>query len=836
MTRYFLTSVKIEGFRGIRNEGQPLEVKFNPGAINSIFAANTLGKSSLFEAIAYAITGNVPKLERMVSAESAKDYYCNLFHSKHRAEINLTLTADDGSGDVVIAVVREASGRRSVSSPNGYANPEALLATLAEETVLLDHQTFVKFLLDSPLERGKAFSSLLGLSKLAEMRQGLLTVANTMAFNSDSNLKILETHVALAGTQFNQAKQALRQDYLSLAGLPIPEPIDLAQAAANTVQVLARETLLKPLCENLTLDKLDFTKISSTIKTAEKSDEQERLKTIIIEIAGLEGLAPASCEAAEMQDLLQLCKAKDTALAATKGVSFRDLYAAVRQVYDDRSWTSATVCPACESSPASPPYEFVVKQLRQYETADEAAAKFGAAWKAAACAARLQKLEAKLTATANASENLFKKVNGALEMGQGTERDLTTVSERISKLDEARVEQLAGLKLEKTSIERSLPPSLVALIEQVERAKRIKATLVQMGSLTASIASTNRKIGDRKRWKTFIDNACSTFEEAEARLSEKLTSAMARRYKDMYATIASGKHIVPSVEQKKNSIELNLRLENFFGQKNRSAIPLLSESYRNAVAISIFLSASLQRRPTARFIVLDDVTSSFDAGHQWALMEVLRKQVGLPLNKDGLQVIILSHDGLLEKYFDKLGNAVGWNHQHLQGLPPDGNLLTQAQGAERLRAEAERFLNAGEVAHAEPLIRQHLEYRLLQIISRVGIPVPLDFAIRGDRKMVGNALEAIKSAVEVTAAANRLVMTHQQQADISGGQLLAIVANWVSHYETASASSLDPRVLLGVLSACDAFADCFNYDCSCQQLGKTVRRYYKSLSAKHCGC
>jgi DNA repair exonuclease SbcCD ATPase subunit len=836
MTRYFLTAVKIEGFRGIRNEGKPLEIKFDPGAVNSIYAANGLGKSSVFEAIAYAITGNVPKLERMVSAESAKDYYCNHFHTKRRAEITLTFAADDGSDDVVITVEREASGKQTVISPSGYAKPEMLLATLAEEAILLDHQTFVKFLLDSPLERGKTFSSLLGLSKLAEMRQGLLTVANTMAFNSDSNLKVLESQVAFACGELLQAKQALRQDYFSLTGLAVPDPIDLVRTAANAVQALASVALLKPLCENMTLDKLDFLKISSTIKTQEKSEEQERLKTIISNIAAMEALAPSAGEAAEMQNLMQLCAAKDAAFAATKGASFHDLYAAVRKVYDDGSWTNPTVCPACESSPASPPYEIVVKQLKQYEAADEAVVKFGAAWTAATYASRLQKLEAKLIAPANASENLYNKVNSALRTGQGTERDLRAVSERISKLDEARAEQLTRANAEKALIEGSLPPSLVALIEQVERAKRIKATLMQMGALTQSIVSTNRKIAERKRWKAFIDDACDTFEQAEARLSGKLTSAMATQYKEMYATIASGKHIVPSVEQKKNSIDLNLRLENFFGLKNMSAMPLLSESYRNAVAISIFLSASLQRKPTARFIVLDDVTSSFDAGHQYALMEVLRTQVGLPLNKDGLQVILLSHDGLLEKYFDKLGNTVGWNHQHLQGLPPDGNLMTQAQGAERLRTTAESFLHAGQGKQAEPLIRQHLEYRMLQIISKVGIPVPLDFAIRGDRKMVSNALEAIQLAVEITAEAKRLVMTPQQQTDISMVHVPALMANWVSHYETASASSFDPRVLLGILSTCDGFAECFRYDCSCLQPGKTVRRYYKSLSAKHCRC
>jgi hypothetical protein len=102
--------------------------------------------------------------------------------------------------------------------------------------------------------------------------------------------------------------------------------------------------------------------------------------------------------------------------------------------------------------------------------------------------------------------------------------------------------------------------------------------------------------------------------------------------------------------------------------------------------------------------------------------------------------------------------------------------------------------------------------------------------------MVSNALEAIKAAVEVHAAANRLVMTPQQRADIESAHVPALIANWVSHYETASSASLDSRVLLGVLKTCDSLAECFQYDCSCRQPGTITKVYYKNLVAKQCRC
>jgi DNA repair exonuclease SbcCD ATPase subunit len=62
MTRYYLRELSIEGFRGINNAGDPLQIKLQPEAVNSIHAPNGVGKTSIFEAIHYAIFGEVPRL------------------------------------------------------------------------------------------------------------------------------------------------------------------------------------------------------------------------------------------------------------------------------------------------------------------------------------------------------------------------------------------------------------------------------------------------------------------------------------------------------------------------------------------------------------------------------------------------------------------------------------------------------------------------------------------------------------------------------------------------------------------------------------------------------
>src|ERR1035438_9237412 len=184
----------------------------------------------------------------------------------------------------------------------------------------------------------------------------------------------------------------------------------------------------------------------------------------------------------------------------------------------------------------------------------------------------------------------------------------------------------------------------------------------------------------------------------------------------MYKEVTKNPEIVPLLKKSDTSEELHLRLAHFYGLSDLSAATLLPESYRNALAICIYLAAVLQLSSTARFVVLDDLTSSFDAGHQWSLMELIRTKVAYPSNPNGPQVIILSHDGLLEKYFDTMASEAKWHHQRLQGLPPKGLVYPHTQDINRLEQAARQQLSAGQTDLAMPLIRQYLEQKLLQVI------------------------------------------------------------------------------------------------------------------------
>ena len=832
MPRYFLTRLAVEGFRGVNNENDPLDISFRPDTVNSVFALNGIGKSSVFEALCYAIHGAIPKLQLLQAQERPQDYYCNRFHSKNTASILMEFKPDDGAATVSIRVDRDAGGNRTVSSTSGHADPESFLATLKEAFALLDYRTFARFIEESPLERGRTFSALLGLAEYSDCRQALQAASDSRALTTDLEIKVLTAAVGAAQKAAQKALVTLRSSYENVTGKPLEDVSKLNPCAVEVTAALGSVELLKSHFTGKSLDEIDFVKIKTAIKSVEGGEKRRELEKAIVSITALESLAvhdPAAI-AAEQKKIGALIDERDQLLASTRGDLFKRLYESARDVISKGVWTENDKCPLCESDLPSSISGHVNEQLAQYA---DAAAKIEAikdSWHASAWKRSLSAHESTAPLSVEPQNRQLSELDGKFLSGNVSKDDLIAAVKWISGLTGKAAETLKAARDRRETLEKELPPSLVHLTEQVEYGRQFKDALKLYRDYQQEEAAQQARLEIRERWKTFILNATAIFSGAEATLSKARIKGIDAEYKSMFREIMQVSDVVPDLRRADDREDLHVQLSDFHGQHRLSARALLSESYRNALAISVFLAAALKHSGAPRFIVLDDVTSSFDAGHQYFLMELIRTNLQQPQNSDGLQFIILSHDVLLEKYFDRLGSTTSWHHNKLQGSPPMGAILHQAQGADRLKTTIVSLLSAGQVSQAEPLIRQYLEYKLQQIIRRVDIPVPIDFAIKDTSRMVGNCLDAITSVIELHNKAGTLVLDVQQVQDIDTSHVPAIVGNWVSHYETGLGSSLSASVLGGVVTSIDALAECFRYDDTTD--GSTVRRWYKSLSKR----
>lgn len=832
MPRYFLTKLSVEGFRGIKNEGDPLTLSFKSDAVNSIYAQNGIGKTSLYEAISYAIFDKLPKLDGLQRSERPEAYYVNRFHTGQVGSIALEFTPDDGSPVVDIVVQRTAAGQRTVTSPTGHPSPAEFLAALAEDFTVVDYGKFARFIDDTPLERGRTFSSLIGLTRFARLRQRFDQASNTRAFNTDFQMAALRASLDAADRRVRETRTAALAAFEEVTGSAIQDLTGEAARISEVTTALASVPTLAAVFAGKDILTVDMDAARAAILAAEGGPVKAEYQRVVRDIESLIQCALAPEATADAEALLDFARRFDSAVALAGSKSHQDLFEAAKQVVEGEDWVDPQQCPVCDTRIDEPIAVRMERLLERYREADQLGDELKTAIGASAWLAWIEKLEACAPLGVTDERKHRSAIRRLAEENRLTEGRLREAVENAQRLEAERQTTLTTLQARETELQAQLPPSLVALTQKLEAGNRFREAILghRTASKEASDLRTHKKW--RERWQKFIGDAATIVGEAESRLATRRINAIETSYQDLFRDIVrGGVDMQPKLERAANSEDVDLKLDNFYGEVGISARAVLSESYRNAIAASIFFAAAVKQTGPARFMILDDITSSFDGGHQFALMEALRTKLQAAAVADGLQFIVLSHDTLLEKYFDRTASDhLNWYHQRLQGAAPTGNVYASQLDANRLKALATTHLQAGQVEIGQPFVRQYLEFKLSQIISKLRIPVPPDYAIRSDTKTVGNALDAISQAIDLFDAAGKLILTQQQKTDFRNQHIPSIIANYVSHYETGGGTPINAHVLMGVLQSVDDLADCFRYDDT--STTPPTRRWYRNLSAR----
>lgn len=837
MSRYYLRKVTIEGFRGINNQGDPLVLDLDPDKVTSIFGRNGTGKSSTFESLAYAITGEIARLAGMQQrVENPSSYYLNKFHPGP-ATIGLVFEADDTGDQIIVTVTRDNSGQRTVTA-SGVSDAQAFLHEINCDTLLLDYNTFNEFVMSRPLERGRSFSKLLGLSKLSDLRGRLATVSDTRNLNSDSDLKLWQERLKLAQTAkaaaINIALQSLNK--VVEHGLK-PDEFSPERLEEICLSSLRGNPILGPLSENKRLIELDLITCRQRLEEAEGGQDRRELERLVAQKTTLDDtvLTP------DVQSRVVVIRAeiarRNALVNASRGEGLKELYSAARNVLSG-GWGPER-CPLCEDrwdhpSGLSLP-DYVQRELGAFAEILELESRLRDQWHALVrpmtSMNQLSALQA-LGIITGTPEILVRSVSITLP----SEADVDALEQVAHTLEGQRIDALESLTTKIREVSARLPTSVVSSITALDGVEGILGALKDYQEALASERLATIEVAAIEAWRRFIKRIADEFADAESGLVRETTDLLEQDIREIYGSIMPGSDILPKLSREADTERLHLMLERFFGLTDVDAVPLLSESYRNALGLSVFLAASRRRSYGGKFLVLDDVTSSFDAGHQGFLVQAVYEHVARPQVPDGLQVIILSHDGLLEKLFDQApNNGWSWNSIKLHGLPPAGLVTGTRSSGARVQAAITHRLANGDVDGALPLVRQYLEFRLMEIIREVGIRVPLDFSAREDGRMVGKMLEAIKHDIDIYTRLGNLVLPAGQSSQVTTTLLPSLIGNWVSHYETGSTVMFSPMVIQGVVATVDNLSIAFKYTCTCQN-GRPRARFYRSLTQKQKGC
>ena len=371
MTRYFLSRISIEGFRGINNGGEPLVLSLKPKCVNSIYAHNGVGKTSIFEALQFAIRGQIPRLKTLQDAEQGESYVVNKFHPAQLATIELTLTPDNSDPPVSIVVQRTAAGTRTVSSPSGHSAPEALLKSLDEDFALVDYQTFARFIDETALNRGRSFAALIGLSRYSSLRQALEGANHTQTLRNDLGFPVVEQRIQAEQARAGDAKGRVIEAYFDLTAQKIEHFDERDSYEATVTKILTDIGALNEVMHGKTVVDFDHAAAVAAMESEVDATNRVKLAKLREDRQAIDGLTFAPDHIEQIDGLELAAKERDEAVGKIGHAELLALLKSAAKVVATPIWPHDDICPVCESSQKQPWKVRLEEKIANYDAVKE---------------------------------------------------------------------------------------------------------------------------------------------------------------------------------------------------------------------------------------------------------------------------------------------------------------------------------------------------------------------------------------------------------------------------------------------------------------------------------
>ena len=369
------------------------------------------------------------------------------------------------------------------------------------------------------------------------------------------------------------------------------------RAAGGSEHHQDRASLRRQVCVET---EIDPDECLDTVKAAEGGAEKEKLSELIRLEAALAEAIKLIPAAEHIGLLATIAKKRDHALAQTQGDQFLNLYKAASVILDQEGWEDKLLCPVCDIRGETAPPEHVAAKAAHYTTVTEASEELKAEWEARSWD-ELTKLEALVVAKEEAT--FIRLAGTAIKDGKFDHEAAVALEGRLQALQETADTKLAETAASKDELEGRLPKSLVNITEKVEATRRLQAAIIAHEAAIAELDGIEANIAIADRVKTFLDKAASIFAVAESDAAKRRLEAVEPICQDYFANIMH-QQVIPSISKPEGSEELTIALAQFHSLTDISAAAVLSESFRNAFSISLYLAAASLYGGAAKFLVL----------------------------------------------------------------------------------------------------------------------------------------------------------------------------------------------------------------------------------------
>jgi len=785
-----IKNIHIKGLRGVKEDLiLPLEQRSIV-----LYGDNGTGKSSISDAIEWFYYGKIAHLSSEEIGKLGIEALRN-FSLPEDKEGSLELTYSS-SGLNCSKKIEIKKGVLKADSTNKDAQFLEFIKESQKENLILRFNELVKFILSTKTEKLSNLSEIIGFAEVTSTRTVLKKALSDLS--RDSKVKNFDGAINIQqGNLLKQLNQNITSDQHFINAInELISPLKLGKKIEELIDIDDFVTAIKKPTDNAIIEQQSF---YSGIRDL-ASNFKLKIDPIDEAYRGYE---------------TQYNKLSSD-IDSLKKIILNDLLGAGEKILREGHYND-NLCPLCVQPKNS---KELIKEIQQ---------RIDDIKKVKAEQKKLTDLKTEFEATI---KEVLYEINGLLKnqyfvdpSNAELKAKLEIVKNALSKYSQELIIDIAADKKIKTSAELKIKPNSLSEVETIcnQKYDQLKSQIKddKITDIVVKIElsrSAYLQIGTLKKEKILIEKQKSTLEIIYADFAKKQKEGL-----ELFINNFSG--IINEYYQFMNPDEqiTDIKLKTIENEDELVGLTVcykyhdcevspphkyFSESHLNCFGLAFFLSSVRAFNKLNKFILMDDVISSFDANHRKRFTDLLVEKF------TDYQIILLTHE---KQWFDYVKSAVqnkNWLISEIKWSESKGAHLEESAGNLRQRIEYKISNNIDDDLGNN--IRIYLEHILKDIAFNLKIKVQFQFNDKNEDRMCHELLSELKGRV---AKSSTDLTTHSTLFDRTLAS--TFIANKDSHDSSFKASMGDLKASwkdvqeienLFYCSACQKFVSSNYYD------------------------
>lgn len=715
-----LKQIDIKGIRGVKDS---ISLELNGKSI-VLYGDNGMGKSSISDAIEWFYTskvehlkGNEIDLKEALRNVTVDDDFVSevglIFKGKTDFNTAKTLFKKRGSLDQDFTVKTDAIRDYLVQSK--------------EENLLLRYKSLNDFVDITKGDKLKYLSDIIGFSEVTKKKE------------------VLRKAYASINTEIK------RQNFEGLIGSEKKTLIDKIEAVVSKEEDLFRviKTKIVPLRLKMEVNSMEHVdallkhlKTATNEKLIKESTFLEKIQNVI---PGLQA------------EVVTINSNYDTYYSEFQKIA-ADVEG-IMKIYVAELLKSGTTilnkfhkkdnCPLClQEKDRNDLLEEIAERLKEAKEAEKKLKVFQDAQELVQtiCTERIRRLDNLL------SEPLFK-----MPENEQLKKDIELISKKIKQMQAAsKVKAASGDKIENSNDIGFGVSDFLFLDDLTSRIKKLRETIKKdnVTEIFSNISASKDaflKIKLYEKERAILDNQSASlsviyneFVKVQKEGLEDFIDSFSTKINEYYQYMNHDepfqeiKIVTMGEEDELNGITIEYK---YNGNWVSPPQKYFSESHLNCFGISFFLASVDAFNDINKFIVLDDVISSFDSNHRKRFAELLFEKF------DDRQIILLTHEEEWFRNFVKpLAKKKHWLVNEIKWTEDKGTHFEESKGD--LKSRIESKLAASDIDGLGNPIRQYLESSLKEICINLDVKVSYRSNEVNEKRMPDELINELKSRIK----------------------------------------------------------------------------------------